>query len=187
LSGERARLFVALELPDEVRQVLVQWCERTVAEASGARAVPAEDLHVTLVFLGWRGGETVDGIADACAVIRGRGAAELSLGEAVVLPRRRPRVLAISLEDPAGALTAAHSALVNALAAGGFYEPEERPFYGHVTVVRAGRRASIPRSALLSEPPPRLPFRGSEVVLYRSHLGGAGASYEALARIELEL
>jgi 2'-5' RNA ligase len=186
VSGERARLFVALELPDEVRRALVQWRGRTVDEGGGVHAVPAEDLHVTLVFLGWRARDDLDGIAEACAVLRGRGAAELSLGEAVLLPRRRPRVLAVSLEDPAGALGAAQSALSDALAAGGYYEPEQRPFYGHVTLARAGRGARIPRSAPLSDPPPRLPFRGAEAVLYRSHLRRAGASYEALARIAFE-
>jgi 2'-5' RNA ligase len=186
LSDQRARLFVALELTEAVRDTLAQWRALMVAEGGGIRAVADENLHVTLAFLGWKGLEDLDGIAEACAVVRGRGALELSLGEAVVLPRRRPRVLAVSLADDTGALAATQSAVAEALAAGGFYEPEERPFLGHVTVARAGRGARIPRSAVVSEPPPRLPFRGAEVVLYRSHLRGAGASYEALVRIGLE-
>lgn len=186
MSDERARLFVALELPEEVRRALVAWRARTVDESAGVRAVPVEDLHVTLAFLGWRPRDDIAGIAEACAVVHGAGAPDLSLGEAVLLPRRRPRVLAVSLEDPAAELARARSAVSDALVAGGYYEPEQRPFYAHVTVARAGRGARIPRSALLSDPPPRLPFRGSEVVLYRSHLRRGGASYEALARTTLE-
>jgi 2'-5' RNA ligase len=185
LNDERARLFVALELPEEVRQALIRWRAPVLAQGGGARAVPPDDLHVTLAFLGWRARAEIDGIVAACAVVRGRGAAELSLGEAVVLPRRRPRVLAVALEDGTGALAATQSAVSGALAAGRFYESEERPFFGHVTVARAGRGARIPRSALLSEPP-RLPFRGTEVVLYRSHLRRSGVRYETLARIGLE-
>ncbi len=185
MSDERARLFFALELPEEVRSALAQWCARVVREGGGIRAVPAEDLHVTLAFLGSRAWDDIDGIAGACAPLSGRGAAELSLGEAAVLPRRRPRVLAVALEDPAGALTAAQAVLSDALAADGYYEPEERRFYPHVTVARAGRGGRIPRSAPLSEPPPRLSFRGSAVVLYRSRLRRSGASYEALARTAL--
>jgi 2'-5' RNA ligase len=186
LSDERARLFVALELTDAVRDALVQWRARTVAEGAGIRVVAVEDLHVTLAFLGWKGVEEVDGITEACAVLRGRGGLDLSLGEAVVLPRHRPRVLAVTLVDTTGALATTQAVVAEALAAAGFYEPEERPFFGHVTVARAGRGARIPRSAAVSEPPPRLPFRGSEVVLYRSRLRRAGASYEALTRIGLE-
>jgi 2'-5' RNA ligase len=183
VSGERARLFVALDLPLEVREALVEWRAGALAGAEGVRPVPGEDLHVTLCFLGWKDGDELDAIAEACGAVRGRGAAELSLGEAVALPRRRPRVLAVSLEDAQGALAATHAVLVAALQR--FYEPEQRPFYGHVTVARSGRGARIPRSALLGAQPPRLPFEGSQVVLYRSQLRRSGASYTALARIEL--
>jgi 2'-5' RNA ligase len=186
LSDQRARLFVALELTEAAREALVRWRAGTLAVGGGIRAVADEDLHVTLAFLGWKPFEEVDGITEACAVVRGRGGLALSLGEAVALPRRRPRVLAVSLLDTTGALAATQAAVTKALAADGFYEPEERPFLGHVTVARARRGARIPRSAIVSEPPPRLPFRGAELVLYRSHLRRAGASYEALARIGLE-
>jgi 2'-5' RNA ligase len=184
VSDERARLFVALEVPREVREALVGWRTGALDGAEGVRPVAREDLHVTLCFLGWRGWEDVDAIADVCGVVRGRGAAELCLGEAVALPRRRPRVLAVSLEDAEGALGAAQAALSAALQAGGYYEPEQRPFYGHVTVARAGRGARIPRNALLAPPPP-LRFHASHIVLYCSHLRRGGASYEALARIAL--
>jgi len=50
--GEPAkeRLFVALELPEDVRVALVAWRPRD----GGLRPVAAESLHVTLAFLGWR-------------------------------------------------------------------------------------------------------------------------------------
>ena len=185
MSAERARLFVALELPLEMRRALVAWRTGALAGAEGVRAVAPEDLHVTLCFLGWRASTDLEAIAEACGVVGGRGSLEVSLGEAVALPRRRPRVLAVSLESRDGALAAVQATLSEALAAGGFYQPEERPFYGHVTVGRAGRGARIPRSALLVPPPPAQRFSASHVVLYRSHLGRGGASYEALEQIPL--
>lgn len=187
MSADRARLFVALELPSEARRALVQWRTDTLAGAEGVRPVAAEDLHVTLCFLGSRARADLDAIAEACAVLAGRGTVDLSLGEAVALPRRRPRVLAVSLGDRDGALVAVHAAISGALAARGLYEPEERPFYGHVTVARAGRGARIPRAALVSSPPPGLRFTASHVVVYRSHLRRGGASYEALATVPLTM
>jgi RNA 2',3'-cyclic 3'-phosphodiesterase len=183
---ERARLFVALGIPLEVQERLAEWARSALPGGEGVRHVSPPNLHVTLCFLGGRRRDDLRLIAEACAVIRGRGAIELHGGEAVALPRRRPRVLAVSLEDSGGALAAVQAALSEALHAGGFYEPEERPFYGHVTVARAGRHARIPRTALLAPPPPALRFRASQVVLYRSHLRRGGASYEPLERIELD-
>jgi 2'-5' RNA ligase len=185
VSAQRARLFVALELPTEVREELVEWRDAALGEPEDVRPIGAEDLHVTLCFLGWREQREVQGIAGACGVLSGRGAPELALGDAVLLPRRRPRVLAVALEDPEGELASAQAELGSELVAGGFYEPEQRPFYGHVTVARAGRGARIPRTVLLEPAPPGVRFSASRVVLYRSHLRREGARYEALATVEL--
>jgi 2'-5' RNA ligase len=185
VSGERARLFVALELPEEVREALAGWRVSALGGADGVRAVALDDLHVTLCFLGWRGLADVEAIAGACEVVRGRGAVELGLGEAVALPQRRPRVLAVSLDDRDGGLAAAQWALAGALEGGGWYAPEQRPHYGHVTVARVGRGARLPRTALVGPAPPPVRFHGTDVALYRSHLRRSGASYESLARVPL--
>jgi len=56
-GAARARLFVALDLPEDAREALAAW-GRKVASPDGAerrlRLVPADALHVTLCFLGWR-------------------------------------------------------------------------------------------------------------------------------------
>jgi 2'-5' RNA ligase len=187
--GERARLFVALELPAEVRATLLQW-RGGVPGAGRLRLIPAECLHVTLCFLGWREVGEIPAIAAACALSPRPPAATLTLGEAIWLPPRRPRVLAVKVGDPDGALTRVQAAVSAALAAGGWYAPEGRAYLPHVTVarVRAGA-ARVPAGervrAEAVAPPAPLEFVGSEVTLYRSHLGGDGARYEALARVGL--
>ncbi len=186
MSGERARLFVALELPREVRETLVAWRASALGSSEGVRLVAAGDLHVTLCFLGWRESAQAGAIAAACEIVRGSGAVELVLGEPAALPRNRPRVLAVALEDPQGGLGTLQAMLSAALRTGGFYEPESRPFFGHVTVARAGRGARIPRSALVAAPVPELRFGGSSTVLYRSRLGRGGARYEVLSRVPLD-
>ena len=45
-AGERARLFVALELPGEVRDRLALWRDEVVAGVPGLRPVAVENLHV---------------------------------------------------------------------------------------------------------------------------------------------
>ncbi len=182
-AGEapRARLFVALALPEPAVCALVRWRAPLLRALPALRAVPRDALHVTLCFLGWRPEEAIPPVAalvEDCARACG-GVPGLALGEPVWLPRGRPRALALALRDERGRLGALQARIVAALAGGGWHEPEARPFLPHVTVarVRAGER--VPRSA--APPAPPLAFDGAAVVLHRSRLDRAGARYEALS------
>lgn len=182
-QAERVRLFVALELPEEIRDALVGWRESTVASEPALRAVARESLHATLCFLGWRQAGEVDPIRRACSAVAGLPAPRLSLGDPVWLPSRRPRVLAVELGDLQGRLAGLQAALSRELAAGGWYEPERRAYLGHVTVARA-RRGGSSRPRRL-DPPPGLSFTAHRVTLYRSRLEAGAARYEALAAVDL--
>ncbi|MFL5821825.1 MAG: RNA 2',3'-cyclic phosphodiesterase [Solirubrobacteraceae bacterium] len=183
-SEERVRLFVALELPEDVRQALGRWRSDALRNITGLRAIPPDHLHVTLCFLGWQDAGEVEAIADACRAVTASEPPELTLGEAVWLPPRRPRVLAVQLHDAHGRLAALQSELSQRLEAGGWYVPERRPYMAHVTVVRVRRQARVSPSALAE--PEAMAFRASQVTLFRSHLSAAGARYEALAGMSLE-
>jgi 2'-5' RNA ligase len=183
-SEERARLFVALELPAVVRDRLAVWGKGIAAGLPGVRAVAVESLHVTLCFLGWFEVSEVDAITAACGVVRGMPAPSLLVSGGVWLPARGPRVLAVSLDDLGGRLGAVQSALSDALAGGGWYGPEKRPFLPHVTVARVGRGARVRRGSELPRVPDGLSFSGTTVTLFRSRLSPAGARYEGLASVE---
>ncbi|HSC02229.1 MAG TPA: RNA 2',3'-cyclic phosphodiesterase [Solirubrobacteraceae bacterium] len=180
---ERARLFVALELPASARDILARWRGSALRDIPSLRPVPVEHLHATLCFLGSRPASQIDEIAAACGVVAGEPVVEPRLGEPVWLPARRPRVLAVRLEDGSGALARVQATLSSALAAGGWYAPESRPFLGHVTVARLAKDARIKPPQL--EPPPAVDVRCSRVTLYRSRLGSSGARYELLSAVEL--
>jgi RNA 2',3'-cyclic 3'-phosphodiesterase len=183
-SGERARLFVALELPGAVREHLAVWRDGVVRGVPGLRAVAVESLHVTLCFLGWVDVGEVEGVAGACEVVRGMATPSLRVGGGVWLPPRRPRVLAVELSDDGARLGAVQSALSEALAQGGWYKPEKRPFLAHVTVARVGKGARVRRGAELPDVPDDLSFSGTTVTLFRSRLSSSGARYEGLASVE---
>lgn len=188
MNDERARLFVALELPVGVRSALAGWRDQAVRDLSGVRPVADESLHVTLCFLGWVAVEQVDAVACACAVVDGAPVVRLRVGRGIWLPSRRPRVLAVELEDVGGALAGVQSALSDVLVAGGWYEPEQRPFLAHVTVARVGRGARVPRRGSEVgevDEPGELEFTGSTVTLFRSRLSPAGSRYEGLAAVQL--
>ena len=182
-GGDRARLFVALELPGDVRDAVVRWRSSAVGEMGGLRLIAAEHLHVTLCFLGWRQGDEVERIAQACAQAAGIPPGVVSVGEAIWLPPRRPRVLAVKLGDDDDRLVQLQSGLSDLLEAGGWYTPERRAFMPHVTVARVVRHTSV--SPVSLPRPPAVSFTASGVTLFRSHLSSAGARYDALARMEL--
>jgi RNA 2',3'-cyclic 3'-phosphodiesterase len=183
--AERVRLFAALELPPKVRQELVRWRER--APGTGVpprlRWVTPASLHVTLCFLGWRPVEQISSIAEACAVAAACGPAQLTLADPVWLPPRRPRVLAVELRDEGDGLARVQERLSKALEAGGWYEPEKRPFRAHVTVARVPKGGHVGRVALPAPAPMR--FTGRQVTLFRSRLSTGGARYEPLASVAL--
>jgi RNA 2',3'-cyclic 3'-phosphodiesterase len=185
LKRPRLRLFVALELPDSVREPLIEWRERELGKVPEARLVAGTSLHVTLVFLGYQYERDVDRIADLCFGTRA-GGFELRASGVEDVPRNRPRLYALALEDAGGALEAWQAELSDRLSAAGLYEPEKRPFWSHVTLARGKRNRSLPR---LEGPPLPAeltqPFVPERATLYRSTLTPRGAVYDALAGMEL--
>ena len=175
--GPKVRLFAALDLPDEARTELARWAG-TARGVPGVRLLPAESFHMTLCFLGWRDEGEADRIAELVA-----GCASpvpgLTLGRVAWLPPRRPRVLAAEVVDGEGALVALQERVSSVLAAEAGYEPEQRRYRPHVTVARL--RGGPDRPPALRAPAP-VAFTGAAVTLYRSHLGRAGARYEAVSR-----
>ena len=70
-ESPRARLFVALDLPDAIRQGIAAWGEEALADPA-LRPVPAESLHITLAFLGSGPEEDVERVAAAMERARRR-------------------------------------------------------------------------------------------------------------------
>jgi 2'-5' RNA ligase len=182
--ADSVRLFVALELPAAVRDALSAWAREQVGVMAGLRLADPGSLHVTLCFLGSRSAAEVDQIATACrSALPGLPAPSLTVGDALWLPPRRPRVLTVQLADDHGRLAAVQSALAGALTRGGFYAPERRPFLAHVTTARVKGESHARREP----PPPPDPARltGDTVTLYQSRLGHGPARYEPLSSVGL--
>ncbi|HEV7882497.1 MAG TPA: RNA 2',3'-cyclic phosphodiesterase [Solirubrobacteraceae bacterium] len=172
------RLFVALELPADVRVALAGWA--ATAAPAAMRRVPEDNLHVTLAFLGEQAPEDATTVAALLGELA-RPVGQLAVGSPLWLPPRRPGVLAVALE--AGpALAELHAGLVAALAETIGFEPERRALRPHVTVARARRDTRL-RATAPDPPPPALTFEPEGLVLYRSHTGPGGARYEPLARV----
>jgi 2'-5' RNA ligase len=189
LKSPRARLFVALDLPEEIREGLVAWGKEALTDPA-LRPVAPESLHVTLAFLGYRPEREIEQIA---VVVRESAApapwVELRDPEQRP-PRGRARLYALPAISPGA--EALQAGLEQRLAEAGFYEPEKRPFWPHVTVARVRPEArGSRRPAVVSEPPGPIPEELAEprisvrMTLYRSVLQPSGARYVPLAQVQL--
>ena len=179
--GRSVRAFAALDLPDAVGDGIEAWGARELG-GEGLPAVRAAGLHVTLAFLGHLAPDDAERAGRIVAGVAARPVPMRLLADPVAVPRRRPRLYALGAESKAaGELQAEVAGL---LAEAGLYEPEERPFWPHVTVARVrkgGRPAAPGRVAgeLLQ------PFDAVRIRLYRSILRPGGSEYEPLASLDL--
>lgn len=193
MKSPRARLFVALDLPAEVREGLGEW-QRAELRDPTLRPSRAETLHVTLAFLGYHPEREVERIADAALGFDAAAPLITLRPEPVPVPLTRPRLYAIDADSDE--TVALQSEVERRLVDVRMYEPEKRDFWPHLTVARVrsekpppGRRRGKP--ARIARPPGPLPegllepFRGVRVALYRSHLRPSGAEYESVAQTEL--
>lgn len=173
------RLFLALPLPARLQAELAA----VGAAIPGLGAQRPETLHVTLRFLG----EVADPAPVADAV---RGVAAKHAPFSFELERiggfpnaRRARVVWVGVgagELNAGALA---SGIGSALQPLGF-EPERRPWKGHVTLGRF-RKGPRPVPDTLDRRRKFGRVEADRVVLYRSTLTPEGARHEALAELSL--
>jgi RNA 2',3'-cyclic 3'-phosphodiesterase len=189
LKSPRARLFVALELPDPLRDGIVAWGREALSDRA-LRPVAPESLHITLAFLGYKPESEIEELAGIVGAAAGPAPA-IELSAPVPRPERgRPRLYALPVESRGSVALAAR--LEEKLVSARLYRPEKRPFWPHVTVgrVRPETRGSR-RPALLSSPPTTLPQALMQttvcvrMTLYRSKLQPQGAQYTPLAQVEL--
>jgi 2'-5' RNA ligase len=177
------RLFVALDLPDELCGQLLSWGAHALTDIPGVRMQRPEAMHVTLCFLGGQSAAEVDAIGEAMRrAVGARGSLTVTAEGAIWLPPRRPRVAAVQLGDR-GELVALQGDVAAALADGGWYEAERRRFLAHVTVARIGRGG--PRHLPELPAPPAAQGITPSVSLYRSYTGPSEARYEPLTTMSL--
>ncbi len=188
---QQLRLFVACELPDDVRQALGRVQDDLRSALSGGtirlRWVRPESVHITLKFLGeveeTRVAEITSALAAAVEPFELRLSSSAGLGG---FGGARLRVVWLGLEGDVEALAALAGRVEQALTPLGF-AAERRPFAAHLTIARVTDRASSEERrqlALLLERhriPALPPMILTEVRLMRSVLGPGGSAYYRMA------
>jgi RNA 2',3'-cyclic 3'-phosphodiesterase len=177
------RLFVAFDVPDEVREAAEASVAPWRARFPRAKWVPKQNQHVTLKFLGstwprlvpWVHG-TVAAVAQAHAPVPTR-----VLGLGAFPNARRARVLWVGLDDAAGGLARIAAGLDEAFSRE--FAPEKRGFTPHLTVARFDPPVGL--EGVEEAKPVAEPFGIDRIVLFRSHLRRPAPVYEALESFSL--
>jgi len=138
------RLFIAIELSDAVRGHLLKMQETLRPLAPSASYTRAENLHLTLKFLGEVPESAVTGLCDALSLIRGGQGFELRATAFDAFPPRRPvRILAAGMTAAPPVLIELASK-IDIACAGRHIPLEARSYQPHVTLARA--KSPIPRA-----------------------------------------
>lgn len=171
------RLFIAAEIPGDVREALWRAVDPLRESFPRIRWVPAENLHVTLKFLGNTREDQRVFAEDRMSVVAASSAPfEITLEGVGGFPSgRRAKTIWVGLGDPSGSLAALAEALEEQLAPE--FEPQERAYKPHLTVARASRPVGL-LDALPAVSLPTTPFTVDHLALYRSHLHPDGPTYE---------
>lgn len=175
------RLFIAIELPPEIKRTL--WMLRS--DLPGARWVPREQMHLTLAFLGEVEDEAVGVLRAELARIHFH-AFKVSFTSTGCFPgRQRPRVLWVGLA-PQPRLTEL-AALVREALLRCNLPVEERPFSPHITLARLKAPAAREVGVFLEQSlPPHLPMLVvQEFILFQSRLTPRGAEHLPLSSFSL--
>jgi RNA 2',3'-cyclic 3'-phosphodiesterase len=196
------RLFLAVPLPDGVRETVAREIDELTREEWPVRWVNPDGAHLTLHFLGEVAPERAELLRLGLPpVVAQHTAFDLRTAHLGVFPNlRRPRVIWLGLYGPAHRLESLQRDLGAALAELDFPVGDE-PFQPHITLgrVRNTGTAQMPLRALPDAirrrifddarndfiAPPSQPLPVREVHLVRSHLGREGARYETIARFPL--
>lgn len=170
------RLFIAIELPDEVKAKLAE----LTPKSSAIRRVAAEQLHLTLLFLGDVETERLPSLKAALSEIR-LEPFQLEFSRTGCFPHARsPRALWAGLK-PEPQLDRLASDIKTAVESCGI-PTEARPFKAHITLGRIRQPESCDISGFINRPFEEKPaFRVGQFTLFQSELGQSGAVHTALA------
>lgn len=189
------RLFVAVDLPEEVKGILEGFCNPLRAFLPRARWVKRAALHSTLAFLG----ETeaglipavVDGLQKKLEQVAGFGARVAGVG--TFPPHGRVRTVWLGLEPAAGFERLAGLVREGLSAAG--VACDSKPFRAHITLARCDppwpaalrtELSTLARAAASAAEFAAASFPCDRVTLFSSLLQSGGPIYSVEAEFRLQ-
>lgn len=179
------RLFIALDIPAEIRARLTEYMDRARLLAPNARWARVEGLHVTLKFIGHVDDAAVEKIKAALRPIKTAPFAVKFTGVGFFPNPNAARVFwaGVNGGDHLPLLASTIDAALEKLD----FPREAKPYHPHLTLARTSSRPLRELKPLLEDPPPQFgTMTAREFFLYQSQPQKGGSKYTKLERFELE-
>jgi 2'-5' RNA ligase len=194
------RIFIALDIDDDIRARIARFVDGVGAFAPDARWAKPESLHVTLKFIGEQPEASVEQIKQTLSGISTSAVDIQFRGYGFFPSAKSARVFWVGME--AGPQLAVLASGIDEKMATLGIPKEERAFTPHLTLARGAGRSGSPRHS--NEDGPNRVFEllqkrmatllapdfGSmtarKFFLYQSQLSPKGSKYTKLARFDLE-
>jgi 2'-5' RNA ligase len=182
------RLFLAIELPQDVKDHLIAVRKRLEPALPKISYTRAENLHLTLKFLGEVEPKRLAGITESLGLVK-TAPIELSAEGIECFPHRGPiNVVTASMTGTLPPLRALVESIEQRCKFLGF-EKEQRAYRPHATIARARPVLSAKFRELTDEAThdlwPGPTFASSEFVLMNSQLTPEGSKYTPVAHFPL--
>ncbi|MES0361275.1 MAG: RNA 2',3'-cyclic phosphodiesterase [Anaerolineales bacterium] len=191
------RAFIAIDLSQGILERIDQMSLdlRSRLEKVPVRWVPADNIHLTLKFLGNVSTANLEMLKEIMGnVVANHHECDISVGGIGAFPKtHNPRVIWVGMEVPQELISLQHNIEIETARLG--YSREHRPFSPHLTFGRVSRNASSQDVRAIAEilDSYKVGFLGAtritSVYLYRSDLKPDGAVYTpiytaALGKVE---
>jgi RNA 2',3'-cyclic 3'-phosphodiesterase len=203
------RIFIGIDLNDEIRGKIARFLEGVTGFAPEARWVRPESLHITLKFIGEQRPEQVEATTQKLRAMESTPIEIRLSGYGFFPTAKSPRVFWLGIHAGPALAKLAHD--IDASVAELGVPREERAFSPHLTLARGGGRSGDPkwrkgdgpnstfatlqkRLAAMGEPDSDTLNFGSpnfgsmtadEFILYQSRLSPAGSKYTKLERFAM--
>ncbi len=194
------RLFIALDIDDDIRQRIQRFVEGVSGFAPEARWVRPESMHVTLKFIGEKPAEAVEEIKRILCEVRSESFEIGFRGFGFFPTAKSARVFWVGIESGAQLASLAACQSIRQCPALGIAK-EEHAYSPHLTLARGGGRSGAPRKQkedrpnrgfqklqekLAALPTPEFgTMTAREFFLYQSQLMRGGARYTKIERFAL--
>ncbi|MEO0091613.1 MAG: RNA 2',3'-cyclic phosphodiesterase [candidate division WOR-3 bacterium] len=176
---ERIRSFIAIEIPEKIRDKIMEFVGKFQQQDYDVRWVKYENLHLTLCFLGNVSKDFLHKATDKLsAIVTTQKSFELSLKNFGAFPSlRSPRVIWIGVEKGGNELIDLQAKIESTMAEIG-YKPEERRFHPHLTIGRVKKR--IDNDIIFTTQYNSGVFLVNSITLFKSILTPDGPIYEKI-------
>jgi 2'-5' RNA ligase len=180
------RLFTAIELPDAIRERLIEAQQLLRERIQGKVSwVAGEKLHLTLKFLGEVAASELPRLCEALGEVKSPGFSLAASQIATLPPRGNARVISSEVEGDLNVLDKLFESIEAVCEQFGIV-CEKRKYHPHITLARLRVPRHIEREIEELRFKPANRFCVEQFVLMQSRLSSKGSEYQCVASFELK-